>query len=430
MNSNSHNQAVALLTAYFSKPAKGEPKPLSAKEWGRFALWMNEKSLRPVDLLAGSLDKTLTGWTDRKITIDRLEWLLGRGSALAIAMEKWSRAGIWLMTRADADYPKRLKKRLKTDAPPLLFGVGNRRLLGQVGLAVIGSRNTSAENLDYAAQLGAATAEQGFFIISGGARGVDEKSMLGALEVEGTAVGILANELLRAGTSSKYRKYLMNDSLVLISPFYPDAGFNVGNAMQRNKYIYALADAAVVVHSGTKGGTWTGANENLKNAWVPLWVKPTDDAEAGNKLLVEAGGQWLPAGPSPVDIKSLFSSQVIRDQQAALLPMAAGGEPGSLASGAEEEKSELRETDAGKGDGEQEKELPGFYSIFLGRVEQECKDEPKTVEQLIELLGLHKSQLNIWLKQAVEEGFLEKKLRPVRYRWAGKQRHQVDLFGN
>ena len=38
----------------------------------------------------------------------------------------------------------------------------------------------------------------------------------------------------------------MDNNLVLISPFYPDAGFNVGNAMQRNKYIYCLSDAAMV----------------------------------------------------------------------------------------------------------------------------------------------------------------------------------------
>ncbi len=43
--------------------------------------------------------------------------------------------------------------------------------------------------------------------------------------------------------------------------------------MQRNKYIYSLADAAMVVHSGDSGGTWTGAKENLKKQWVPLWVK-------------------------------------------------------------------------------------------------------------------------------------------------------------
>ena len=55
--------------------------------------------------------------------------------------------------------------------------------------------------------------------------------MLGALESQGTAVGVLADSLLRAATSAKYRRGLMGKNLVLVSPFSPEAQFNVGNAM-------------------------------------------------------------------------------------------------------------------------------------------------------------------------------------------------------
>ena len=36
---------------------------------------------------------------------------------------------------------------------------------------------------------------------------------------------------------------------MLVSPFYPEAGFNAGNAMGRNRYIYTLADQALVIDS-------------------------------------------------------------------------------------------------------------------------------------------------------------------------------------
>src|SRR5438445_13520981 len=96
-------------------------------------------------------------------------------------------------------------------------------------------------------------------IVSGGASGVDESAMLGALQANGLAVGVLADRLLRAATSIKYRDMLMADRLVLVSPFNPEAGFDVGNAMARNRYIYCLAVAEVVstVLAG-KGGTWSG----------------------------------------------------------------------------------------------------------------------------------------------------------------------------
>jgi len=46
---------------------------------------------------------------------------------------------------ADASYPKRLKTRLKEDAPPVLYGCGDVALLENGGLAVVGSRHVDDE---------------------------------------------------------------------------------------------------------------------------------------------------------------------------------------------------------------------------------------------------------------------------------------------
>ncbi len=100
---------------------------------------------------------------------------------------------------------------------------------------MVGSRHASPEDLAFTTRLGAEAAVQGLSVISGGARGVDETAMLGALGREGTAVGILADSLLRAATSARFRPSRLNGNLALISPFNPEAGFEVGNAMARNK---------------------------------------------------------------------------------------------------------------------------------------------------------------------------------------------------
>jgi len=163
------------------------------------------------------------------------------------------------------------------------------------GLAVVGSRDAGHADLAFAAKLGAQASRQGISIVSGGARGIDEAAMLGALENEGTAIGVLADSLLRAAISAKYRKHLMTGNLALVSPYNPEAGFDVGNAMARNRYIYCLGDGAVVVSSSRNtGGTWTGAIENLKEGWVPLWVKPGSEGTSGNVDLVRRGARWLP----------------------------------------------------------------------------------------------------------------------------------------
>ena len=251
MSTPPRTQAILLLTSHLSKPKKDSSKPLTPREWGRFSKWLKDSLLVPEDLLSGKVSEKLSGWSDEKISIDRLESLISRGASLSIAMEKWLRAGLWVLTRSDPDYPDILKDRLGLDSPALLFGSGNRSLLKGGGLAVVGSRKISEDDLNFSKILGQYTAKDGNSIVSGGAKGVDETAMLGALEVEGTVIGVLADSLLRASLSAKYREHLVANNLVLVSPFYPEAGFNVGNAMQRNKYIYCLSNAAFVVQSGT-----------------------------------------------------------------------------------------------------------------------------------------------------------------------------------
>jgi len=109
-------QAVLLLTAHFSKPRPDEAKPLTPTEWGRFALWLRDARLGPEALLAGDLREKLASWTDPHVTQERIDRLLGRGSALALAIEKWLRSGLWILTRSDPLYPARLKQRLKLTA--------------------------------------------------------------------------------------------------------------------------------------------------------------------------------------------------------------------------------------------------------------------------------------------------------------------------
>jgi len=441
-------QAILLLTAYFSRSTSSEAKPLTNKEWGRFAFWLKNQEMVPEDLLTGDLSQKLAGWTDFKITSDRIQTLLNRGSALAMAMEKWTRSGLWVLTRSDSDYPKRLKARLGNDAPPVFFGCGNRNLLNQGGIAVIGSRKTSDADLQFSHDLGAKSANDGRSVVSGGAKGVDEAAMLGALESEGTAIGVLANDLLRAATSAKYRKYLMANNLVLLSPFYPEAGFNAGNAMQRNKYIYCLSDAAIAVHSGTSGGTWNGVIENIKQNWVPMWVKPTDDSEAGNSALVQKGAKWLPDNLSETGFAHLLQTadssadqgaDLFAQQQEVAVPEVTVNEP--LADMGQQEENEVtsdkvvKETaeDASRPSPKQEHATPSpvssdqceektagtqlsLYNHFLLLLRNET-GSPKTIDELLEATQLHKTQLNEWLKQAVADDKVTKLNRPVRYQW-------------
>lgn len=435
MNVSPQTQAVLLLTAHFAKSRSEDPKPLTPTEWGKFALWLRDERMAPELLLAGNVHDRLTGWTDKNITTDRISRLLGRGSALAIAMEKWLRSGLWVLTRADRAYPARLKQRLRTAAPPVLFGCGNVGLLESRGVAVVGSRNASERDLAYARQLGERAAGEGITVVSGGARGIDEAAMLGAVEAEGSACGVLADSLLRACASTKYRKHLLNDRLVLVSPYHPEAGFAAGNAMGRNKYIYCLADAALVVHSGTKGGTWNGAIENLRRGWVPLWVKPTDDPAAGNVGLVRQGAGALPEGIEKIDWDRVLPAPQRSNEAGRIDRLAGNGQVAESAagtlwsecatvnSGDEEHGEENRRDEASSVPSLVEPAL-SFYDLFLRQVEPLCRSEAQSAAELEKRLDLTKTQVAAWLKRAVSEKKLKKLSRPVKYVWVGGDRQR------
>jgi hypothetical protein len=279
-----NSQAIILLTAYFNK----NDKPLTISEYSQFAIWLLENNFQPSDLLNDN--KILKLWNHAKISQERILSLLSRGNAMSIAMQKWQDCGIWVLTRADEAYPLKFKKILKYKSPPIIYGCGSQKLLKTKGIAIIGSRDASKENLDFAFSLGKDVALSGYSVISGGAKGIDESAMFGSIDTNGTTIGVVADTLMQKSLSKKYRDAIITENLTLISPFYPEAKFNVGNAMNRNKYIYILSSASVVVHSGLKGGTWEGAKENLQNGWSRLFVKPNLDENSGNTQLLQMGG--------------------------------------------------------------------------------------------------------------------------------------------
>lgn len=310
-----NTQAILLLSSYFGKVRKDEAKPLSATEYGRFALWLHENDYQPQSLFH-HFDEIVSKWHDPKgkINQEHLKALLARGAAMSLAIEKWQRAGIWLVSRMDPEYPKALKHHLGHNSPAILYGVGNKGLLHLGGLAVIGSRSISTDDEMYTSDIAKQAAHETLNIVSGAARGVDETAMLAALDEGGTAIGVMADSLLKASSTGKWRQYLQADKLVLISSFYPTAGFNAGNAMARNKYIYCLSDYALAVRADEgKGGTWAGAKENLQKKWVPLFVKESSTA-SGNPALIKMGASpltlpvdesetWLAHALGSLDIK-------------------------------------------------------------------------------------------------------------------------------
>ena len=99
------------------------------------------------------------------------------------------------------------------------------------------------------------------------------------------------------GYIAKNADFILWDKMLTLSAFHPDATFQGYNALERNKYIYASSDYAVVVSSGDgTGGSYKGAVDCLKKKYCPLYVKDDTNTPMGNKKLIELGGLPLNKG--------------------------------------------------------------------------------------------------------------------------------------
>ena len=417
-------KAVILLCGVFGNDRS--EKPLSLAEYSSLVRWLIGVEMRPSDLL----QKKNIAEASKGSGLDknRLESLLGRGVQLGFAVEEWQRNGIWIISRSDTDYPVRYKKHLKDKAPPLLFGVGNRSLLNGGGLGIVGSRNVDEEGEAFTRQVAELCAYNRMPVVSGGARGVDQISMTAALEAGGMTIGILAENLLKKSVERDARHAIADGRLLLLSSYHPNARFSVGTAMGRNKLIYAMADYGLIVSAEyKKGGTWAGAEEELKREnSLPVFVRIGIEAPQGNNKLLDLGAIPWPESIDRNNFKQQLFDLVAPNRKnrnknrknLSLLSLfdfqptheVVSVEKQQPADEPVHEKASVVESES-----KMEQSAGTIYQAVLPVILNKL-NSPTTVEDLAETLDVNKTQINAWLKKAVDENKVVKLSRPVRYK--------------
>ncbi|HQG46007.1 MAG TPA: DNA-processing protein DprA, partial [bacterium] len=226
-------------------------------------------------------------------------------------------------------------------------------------------------------------------------------------------IGVLADSLELAALNRENRNFLLDDQLVLLSPYDPSAGFHVGTAMARNKLIYAFSDAALVVNSDLhKGGTWAGATEQLEKLHLaPVYVRDGEKASPGLSALRQKGALIWPEPQTKEELQDLLTMQQTPESRLA--------EPAEVAISVHEEAGEeyhpanqgitvLRLKSLGQG-----KEDGAGYRLILGKMSGSAL--PRTAAEIAAELGLPAKEAKKCLEQLVRENLLRKKGRPAKY---------------
>lgn len=263
--------------------------PLEPKEWSELTQLLRANNLQPGDILGFSLDDMCSILSVELTYAERLMRLIDRSVSLSFELNKYENMGIFVVTRADADYPLRLKKVLGNSCPPMFYYAGDLRLLNREYVGFVGSRVISDSDIHFTKRIIEKVVERGYGIVSGGAKGIDSIAETEGLRRGCSVVEFLSDSFLRRLRNGTTVQAIQNGELVLLSVLKPDAGFNTGVAMMRNRYIYAQSAGTVVVKAElNKGGTWNGALENLKHSWCAelCWDNKT---YAGNQELIRRG---------------------------------------------------------------------------------------------------------------------------------------------
>ena len=392
-----------------SPEMKKRYKPYTLTQWNRLAkIIMNSSLQKPSALLNIKKEVLRDELLLSDAEINRIDFLLKRGGNIAIEIERLESLGIYITTRAEENYPNRLKKTLKKYSPPIIYYSGNLDLANRKAVAIVGSRDVDNDGVLFTKKFASKCAREGYVIVSGGAKGVDSIAENTSITENGCAISILSNNLNKKIKEKNVRNAILEGQLLVMSTVNPDAHFTVYRAMDRNKYIYGLSQYAVVVSSSyDKGGTWNGATENLKRKWVPLYVRNDEGIPLGNKKLMELGGK-------PINLKAIEESNISIEEffKNNIEKKYNQEEIHQLDIYSINKKSENQEIS--KVMEENNSKSLDVYDLVLPYIKQAIV-EPKNQKELSEILNVNKTQISTWIKRAMEENEIKKLSNPVRY---------------
>jgi predicted Rossmann fold nucleotide-binding protein DprA/Smf involved in DNA uptake len=234
---------------------------------------------------------------------NRIMALLKRSAAISFEIERLKSIAK-VVTVFDDGYPQKLKCRLgklpkSMREPALLYFCGDLGIQKINFVGFVGARNIDDSDKDWTESAikriyGKAKNEKDVIgIVSGGAEGIDQISEYAALQLSMPVIEFSKNMKISLD-SLEVIDAVQDQNMLLFSEVNPLRRLSKYEAMahftNRNKYIYAMSEYAVVVKSakGSKSGTWKGATEALEKNICKVYVR--NAKYEGNVDLITRGG--------------------------------------------------------------------------------------------------------------------------------------------
>lgn len=209
----------------------------------------------------------------------------------AFLAESFFSQGFEIIPITSNDYSKKLKANLKiAHSPAVLYIKGNKKILEEKSIAIVGSRDASENALKFTDNIAKLASEKFKVVVSGFAKGVDKQALDSAIKYKGQSIIVLPQGIMTFSSGFKnYYKQIIDGDVLVLSAFFPKAPWKSELAMARNPIIYGLADEIYVAESAEKGGTWSGVVEGLRKGRKIFVRKPDPTEKNANNILIQKG---------------------------------------------------------------------------------------------------------------------------------------------
>jgi DNA processing protein len=227
--------------------------------------------------------------------------------AVAHALDWAAAPDHFIVTLADAAYPRALLE--IPDPPSLLYAAGRLELLQRPSLAIVGSRNATAQGESNAETFAKAFSEAGLTIVSGLAMGIDAAAHRGGLAGPGSTVAVLGTgiDVVYPRRNAQLAAQIAERGL-LVSEFSLGTAPAAHNFPKRNRLISGLARGCLVVEAASASGSLitarTAADQGREVFAIPGSIH--SPLSRGCHALIKSGAKLVESAQDVLDELSGF----------------------------------------------------------------------------------------------------------------------------
>jgi predicted Rossmann fold nucleotide-binding protein DprA/Smf involved in DNA uptake len=266
------------------------PKWGPVKTMGLIIRFYHERQISLVDFFHLPEDQWRDVFNLKPQEIDDLKLAKSEVTNYAFLAESLLNEGYEILPVISPEYSKTLKENLKAHAPVVIYVKGNKQILHEKSIAIVGSRTASDLALQFTDNVAKTASEEYKVVVSGFAKGVDKQALDSAIKYKGQSIIVLPQGIMTFDSGfKKYYKQIVDGDVLVLSTFHPKAPWKVELAMARNPVIYGLASEIFVAESSDKGGTWSGVVDGLRKNRKIFVRKPEVNEKNANNLLIEKG---------------------------------------------------------------------------------------------------------------------------------------------